>query len=104
MISIEHSRFIPSQITAEAGRTITFVVRNDDPIAHEFIIGDAQVQQRHENGTERHHGARPGEISVPAGATRTTTYTFAGAGTLLIGCHLPGHYDYGMRGEITLIE
>ena len=102
-ITIEHSRFAPAEIAVEAGSTVTFVIRNEDPIDHEFIIGNEHLQLRHENGTKRHHGARPGEISVPAGAVRKTTYTFIEPGTLLIGCHLPGHYDYGMRGEITII-
>ena len=30
-----------------------------------------------------------------------TTYTFDG-GNLLFGCHLPGHYDYGMRGLVVV--
>jgi uncharacterized cupredoxin-like copper-binding protein len=78
------------------------VIHNRDPIDHEFIIGDEHVQLVHEEGTEAHHGARPGEISIPAGETRTTAYTFDEDGSLIFGCHLPGHYSYGMRGEITI--
>jgi len=78
-------------------------VRNQDPIAHELIVGDKRVQRIHELGTERHHGAKPGEISVPAGATSTTTYTFDRPGRLYFACHLPGHYAYGMRGTIDVL-
>ena len=102
-VRIEHSRFLPSDFTFEAGQTVEFVIVNEDPIAHEFLIGDEASQLRHENGTEEEHGAVPGEISIPAGATRTTTYTFDHpTRALLVGCHLPGHYDYGMRGTITV--
>lgn len=101
-IEIEHSRFDPAAITVESGSTIRFVVRNGDPIAHEFLIGDAAAQRRHETGTEPEHGARPGELSIPPGETRITTFTFGGPGRLLVGCHLPRHYDYGMRGTITI--
>ena len=101
-IRIEHSRFIPETIEVETGSTVRFTVVNDDPIDHEFIVGDSEIQKVHEEGTERHHGARPGEISVPASATRETTYTFEDSGTLIYGCHLPGHYDYGMRGTIEI--
>jgi uncharacterized cupredoxin-like copper-binding protein len=31
-----------------------------------------------------------------------TTVTFPSQGSLLFGCHLPGHYAYGMRGVITI--
>lgn len=101
-IGINHSRFEPARVQVDAGDTVTFVIRNDDPIAHEFIVGDEEVQQVHEEGTEAHHGTRPGEISVGAGDTVTTTYTFDEPGKLIFGCHLPGHYAYGMRGTIQI--
>ncbi len=101
-IVIEHSRFVPAEITVAEGETVTFVVRNTDPIDHEMIIGNTAVQRAHESGTEPHHGSKPGEVSVPAGTTRKTTYTFTSPGTLIFGCHLPQHYDYGMRGVILV--
>lgn len=101
-VELRFSRFVPDDLEFPAGTTVRFVVENRDPIDHEFLIGDEEAQQAHEEGTEPHHGAKPGEISVPAGETRTTTYTFDEPGTLLIGCHLPTHWDYGMRGEITV--
>lgn len=102
VMTIHHSRFSLSTIEVQAGTTVRFVVRNTDPIDHELIIGDQDVQDIHEEGTGHHHGAVPGEISVPAGKQRSTTYTFDETGTLLFGCHLPGHYAFGMRGEITV--
>lgn len=102
-ITINHSRFDPAVLEVSAGTSVTFVVRNDDPIAHEFIVGDEVVQAVHEAGTERHHGAKPGEISIPAGEERSTTYEFDQPGLVLLGCHLPGHYDYGMRGHVDVM-
>ena len=101
-VRIRFSRFLPDHFEFPAGTTVTFVVENRDPIDHELIIGDERVQRIHEEGTEAHHGARPGEISIPAGGTRSTAYAFEEPGTLLIGCHLPGHYDFGMRGDIEV--
>jgi uncharacterized cupredoxin-like copper-binding protein len=103
-IDIEHSSFMSErEMSFSPGETVTFVIRNDDPIDHEFILGDDAVQARHEEGTQRHHhGAVPGEVSVPAGETRTTTYTFSEAGSLTYACHLPGHFDYGMKGEVLV--
>ena len=101
-VRIEHSRFLPDDIRVRAGETVRFVVVNGDPIDHEFLVGDEGVQKIHERGTEAHHGARPGEISIPAGDTKTTTYTFSEPGSLIYGCHLPGHYDNGMRGQIAI--
>ena len=49
----------PSQITVPAGTAVTFVLRNDDPIDHEWIVGDAAVHERHRTGTEPVHGVAP---------------------------------------------
>jgi uncharacterized cupredoxin-like copper-binding protein len=102
VMTIHHSRFSPSTLDVEVGTTVRFVVRNTDPIDHELIVGDQAVQDIHEKGSGHHHGAVPGEISVPAGKQRATTYTFKEPGTLLFGCHLPGHYAFGMRGVISV--
>ena len=102
-IDVRHSRFSAAELRVRPGETVRFVLRNTDPIPHELIIGDQAVQDLHEDGTEAHHGDRPGEVSVAPGATAVTTYTFGRAGgTLLFGCHLPGHWAYGMRGEIRV--
>jgi uncharacterized cupredoxin-like copper-binding protein len=101
-IEIHHSRFVPASLSLGAGQTMRFVVHNADPIDHEFIVGDQATQDRHEHGLEDHHdGSVPGEISVPAGAVVTTTYHF-GRPSQLYGCHLPGHWAYGMRGVIRV--
>jgi uncharacterized cupredoxin-like copper-binding protein len=87
----------------DPGEPVRFEIVNTDPIDHEFILGDAEVQRVHEEGTEAHHAPRPGEVSVPAGETVVTTYTFPETtGSLIFGCHLPGHYAFGMRGTVTV--
>jgi uncharacterized cupredoxin-like copper-binding protein len=100
-VRIHYSRFEPANFEFEPGETVTFVVENTDPIDHEFLLGDEGVQLAHERGTEAYHPPRPGEMTIPAGETATTTYTF-GAGDLILGCHLPGHYAYGMRGIVRV--
>jgi uncharacterized cupredoxin-like copper-binding protein len=102
VVTMHHSRFEPAMVRAAPGERVRFLLRNTDPIDHEFILGDDAVQRRHEQGRERHHhGEVPGERSVPAGQEAATTYTFPaeGAGrSLEFACHLPGHYAYGMHG------
>jgi uncharacterized cupredoxin-like copper-binding protein len=102
VVEIDHSRFSPARYEFEAGTSVEFMIQNDDPIDHEFILGDTSVQNRHERGNHVQHDAIPGEVSVPAGAKVSTTYHFSEAGRLIIGCHLPGHYDYGMRAPVTV--
>lgn len=102
-LTIHHSRFSTAEIRVRPGTTVRFVVHNTDPIPHELIVGDEAVQDRHERGTESHHGDRPGEVSVAPGQTAETVFTFpASSGRLLFGCHLPGHWAYGMHGTIRV--
>jgi uncharacterized cupredoxin-like copper-binding protein len=106
VVTMHHSRFQPARLQVAPGERVRFVLRNTDPIDHEFILGDEGVQRRHEAGRQRqHHGEVPGERSVPAGQEAATTYAFpaAPAGlTLTFACHLPGHYAYGMHGTVRV--
>jgi len=101
-IGIHYSHFGPTDITVRAGDPVTFVLRNDDPIDHEWIVGDAATHERHRTGTEPVHGSRPTEVSIPAGSSRETTLRFATPGTYLYICHLPGHEAYGMVGRVVV--
>lgn len=101
-IVIHYSHFDPSALTVPHGVPIVFVLTNADPIEHEWLIGDAAFHERHRNGTEAHHGARPNEVSIPPLATVETTLTFDAPGQLAYICHFPGHEAYGMVGTLTV--
>jgi uncharacterized cupredoxin-like copper-binding protein len=101
-IRIHYSHFDPSELTVAHGLAVTFVLINEDPIDHEWLIGDAAFHERHRHGTEAQHGARPNEVSVAALTTVETTLTFDTPGTILYICHVPGHEAYGMVGTLTV--
>ena len=103
-VRIEHSRFVPDVIRVRRGTTVTFRVRNGDPIGHELIVGPPEVHARHESGTEAKHPPVPGEVSIPPLGSATTTYELGATGpsTVVFACHLPGHFAYGMRGEVRV--
>ena len=100
-ITIHYSHYSATQVAVPAGVPITFVITNDDPIDHEWMLGDAAMHERHRTGTEPVHASRPDELTIPARATRTTTLTFPTATTLLYMCQLPGHQTYGMVGMLV---
>lgn len=102
VIEMRYSAFSLEAVTVPVGRPVTFVLRNGDPIDHEWIVGDAASHLRHRTGTEPVHAARPTEISVPALEERSTTITFPAAGTFSFVCHLPGHEQYGMVGTLVV--
>jgi uncharacterized cupredoxin-like copper-binding protein len=100
-IDIRYSHFEPSDLSVPVGVPVTIVLRNRDMIDHEWILGDDAVHERHRTGTEPIHGARPTEVTIPAGETRRTTVVLEEAGTLRYICHLPGHEAYGMVGVLA---
>lgn len=102
-IDIHHSRFRPDRLTVVAGTRVRFLVVNDDPIHHELITGGPEVHIRHANGTEAEHPSIPGEVTVGPNGMAVTTFTFDETGIFEFACHLPGHYEYGMRGEIEVV-
>ena len=101
-IVIRYSHFEPAAIAVPVGVPVTITLRNTDPIDHEWIVGDAAVHAIHRTGTELLHPARPTEVVIPAGESRTTVVTFATTGTLQYICHLPAHEAYGMVGTVTI--
>jgi uncharacterized cupredoxin-like copper-binding protein len=103
-VTFRYSHFEPGDLRVKAGVPVTFTLRNDDPIEHEWIIGPASVHQVHRTGTEALHNERPTEVTVRPYETKTTTVVFDNPGALEYICHLPGHEAYGMKGVLTIVK
>ena len=101
-LTIHYSLFDTERITVPRGVPVTFVLINEDPIDHEWLIGDAAFHDAHRTGTHAAHDQVPTEVTVPALETASTTITFDEAGTFLYICHLPGHEAHGMVGTLTV--
>jgi uncharacterized cupredoxin-like copper-binding protein len=101
-IRIHYSAFDQTEVSVPRNVPVTFVLVNEDPIDHEWLIGDSAFHERHRNGTHASHGAVPNEVTVPALETVKTTITFTDPGPVLYICHLPGHEAYGMVGTVTV--
>ncbi len=103
-VGIRFSQFEPETITVRAGEVTTITIVNEDPIEHEWIVGAADVHERHRTGTEPFHAEIPTEVTIPALATRTTYVTFDSPGEFEFLCHLPGHEAYGMKGTVIVVD
>ncbi len=102
-IPIHFSHFQVSEVTVPVGVPVTFALVNQDPIEHEWIVGDEATHARHRTGTEPYHDSVPTEVTIPAFETKFTTITFDKPGTYTYICHLPGHEQYGMKGTVKVV-
>jgi uncharacterized cupredoxin-like copper-binding protein len=109
-ITMGDMSFTPARLQVKAGQTIRFVIRNPSPADHDFTLGDGATQAAHrsemakmaEAGQPMHHHHDGNAISVPAGKTGTLVWKFAGPGQLEYDCNLPGHFEAGMTGTLTV--
>ena len=101
-ITIYHSAFDLTEVSVPSGVAVTFVLVNEDPIDHEWLIGDEAFHDAHRTGTHAAHGDVPTEVTIPALETRRTTITFDEPASLAYICHLPAHEAYGMVGVLTV--
>ncbi len=105
--STDDLKFDPATVSVKRGETVAFQVTNPTKVDHEFVVGDATFQDDHEKEMRAMPagmamGDEPMSIDLPAGQTKTIDLTFPNAGTLVYGCHEPGHYPAGMKGEIKI--
>jgi uncharacterized cupredoxin-like copper-binding protein len=110
--------FLPATLDVVPGETVLLHVINGGLEIHEAIIGDAAVQEAWEQAEAAVAGAPPGPTpvvtvpddvqglrivvrsgervdvvwTVPAGAATPD----GSAATLIVGCHIPGHWERGM--------
>jgi uncharacterized cupredoxin-like copper-binding protein len=99
-------KFSPDTISAKVGETITFKVTNNGKATHDFVLGDEQEQTAHDQAMAAMPagmamGDEPNAIHIPAGQTKSITWTFIGAGTTIFGSHEAGDYAAGMKGTVV---
>ncbi len=113
-ITMLDNKYEPNQVTVPKGREVTFEFTNEGTVAHEALVGDEQAQMDHaqemmsSTSTDSgdmggmHHSGADSAITVKPGKSDSITTTFDKAGTLLIGCHVPLHYEQGMKATVKV--
>lgn len=108
-ITMKGIRFSIQNIDVKSGETVKFVLTNKDGFEHEFALGtvDEQAEHRVEMQDDANKGVSmgkdPNAITVPSGKTVALIWTFTGPSTIIeFDCDVPGHYEAGMRGTITI--
>ncbi|MFS8980820.1 cupredoxin family protein [Cupriavidus necator] len=94
----------PQQI-AKAGDTVRFVVRDIGKAEHEMVIGTSSELREHAHlmrdmPMARHAAAN--QVSLAPGQQGVLIWRFDRSGTVGFACLLPGHYEAGMVGKVTV--
>ncbi len=111
-------RFSPDQSVVIAGETIKFVIHNSGKLAHEMVLGSEDSIKIHaiemkEVATQKSdhidfhaHGDSSDifAIRVQPGETKEWVIRFDKSQTLQMACLIPGHFEAGMKGQITVQE
>ena len=107
-ISIDGYHFVPDHFRVSQGESVRFLVTNPDRIAHELFLGtvEEQAARRASDLVEPPDTAGVANfgygVYLPAFAEGEFDYVFSADRDLLIGCHLPGHWEEGMVATIDV--
>ena len=86
--------------TVPAGVPVRFTITNTGNVTHEVVLERAGAVDEpiafagHEQEAE----------DIAPGTTRTVEWTIPEAGKYQLACHVPGHFEAGMKGRITVLE
>ena len=104
-VSLSEYKITSSVTTLSAGTPYHFTVTNTGKVAHEFMIMPMGMNMQHMSMDEMHHAALYMFDNVAPAETKTFDYTFNQSmkgQQFEFSCHLPGHYEAGMKLPITV--
>jgi uncharacterized cupredoxin-like copper-binding protein len=99
--------FTPSLDALKEGEAVTFIIRNDGKMDHEFSIGTAEEQISHMEMMKKmpnmvHHDNTT--VSLSAGAEAELSWRFAGKEEVVFSCNVPGHFEAGMHHKAMIVS
>lgn len=101
----DRMRFTPEHITVAQGQTVRLRLRNRGRLMHELVIGTKEELAAHAELMKKHPGMEHDEpymAHVAPGRRGEIVWTFNRAGEFHFACLIPGHYEAGMTGRITV--
>jgi len=100
-------RYSPSQLTIRQGETVRFRLNNSGKVMHEVVLGTMHELKQHAELMKKHPAMEheePYMAHVAAGKRETMVWQFNRAGEFYYGCLIPGHFEAGMVGKITVTK
>ena len=98
--------FRPATLDVKVGDQVRFRLQNTGTMRHEFMLdtpdhnaAHAAVMQKMPGMT---HHRDPNATTLEAGTSADLVWRFSKVGTFEFACLIPGHYDLGMHGVVTV--
>jgi uncharacterized cupredoxin-like copper-binding protein len=95
----------PARIEVRRGEQIRFVLQNDGEEDHEFILATVAENRKHaevmKKNPDMEHDDPNAKRLLPHGHSEIV-WKFTKRGTFEFACLIPGHYEKGMVGRITV--
>lgn len=99
--------FEPGSLKFNRGETIRLTIVNKGELPHEFVIDDKPGIVEHkalmEKFPEMEHDD-PNAVHLDPGESGNIVWKFTNDGVFKFACLIPGHYDAGMHGDLTVVE
>jgi uncharacterized cupredoxin-like copper-binding protein len=102
---LDTMHIVPDRLSVKQGETVRLRITNSGATPHEFVLGTKkEIDEHHEMmrtmPTMKH--ADPNAVSVAPGTTADLIWRFSRPGTFLYACLIPGHWESGMQGTVTV--
>lgn len=99
--------FTPNSFKVRKSQTIVFAIKNAGELDHEFVLDQEDKVMEHKATMEKFPDMEhddPNAIRLAPGKAGEIVWRFTNDGTFKIACLVPGHYDAGMHGDVTVAK
>jgi uncharacterized cupredoxin-like copper-binding protein len=105
VVMSDDMRFTPANIQVKRGETVRFLVRNAGQIRHEFSLGTKQELEEHYEQMKKFPDMvhdEPNKVSLEPGQQGEVIWQFTRSGKVDFACLHVGHYEAGMKGQVSV--
>jgi uncharacterized cupredoxin-like copper-binding protein len=101
----DEMRFLPAEVVVKRGVTVRFQLHNAGKSLHEMVLGTPDELKAHAELMKKFPEMEHSEAHmahVKPGANGEIIWQFTKAGTYQFACLMPGHFEAGMVGQVTV--
>lgn len=99
--------FVPSTFKVRKGQTVRLTIRNEGELEHEFVLDREDKVMEHKALMEKFPDMEhddPNAVRLAPGKSGDIVWKFTNDGTFKFACLVPGHYDAGMQGDVSVVS